>query len=155
MIYRDLHASLLRFCVDFGDRCDPKPAFVNFDASGDENSLPKSDILGPLALSFELDEHLLDGTVQIGYSTWDDTNLFRLVERVDALLDYLKPTAKLPVYDSQNMTSTPKGYLVVENGTRVMPVIKGDTRPIQFIALKFSSTVTFQLPGSPSFPSVP
>jgi hypothetical protein len=145
MIYRDLHASLLRFCVDFSQGCDPKPEFVNFDASGDENSLPKSDILGPLALSFELDEHILSGTVQLGFSTWDDTNLFRLVERVDAMLELLKPTSKLPIYDSTNMTSDVKGWIVIENGIRVMPVIKGDTRPIQFIAVKFSSTETFRL----------
>lgn len=144
MLYRDLHASLLRFCVDFAEACDPKPVFINFDAAGDENSLPKQDIVGPLSLSFELDEHILNGTVQLGYSTWDDTNLFRLVERVDAMLELLKPTSKIPVYDSTNMVEEPKGFLVIENGTRVMPVIKGNTRPIQFIALKFSSTETFK-----------
>jgi hypothetical protein len=43
------------------------------------------------------------------------------------------------------MTSDVKGWIVIENGIRVMPVIKGDTRPIQFIAVKFSSTETFRL----------
>ena len=146
MIYKDLHTSLLRFCVEASeDWLDNTPTFLNFDSSSDENLLPKSDLIGPLALSFELDDHLLSGSVQIGYSSFDDTNLFRLVDRVDALLERLKPTSKIPVYDSTNMTSEVLGYLVVENGTRVMPVITGKTRPIQFIAVRFSSTQTFRL----------
>jgi hypothetical protein len=144
-LYRDLHASLLRFCSDFSTSfSDNVPSFINFDAAGDENSLPASDIIGPLALSFELDDHLLMGTVQIGYSTWGDANLFRLVERVDTLLELLKPTCRINVYDATGEVTSPKGFIVIQNGTHVMPVIKGDTRPIQFIAIHFMATNTFK-----------
>lgn len=144
-LYRDLHASLLRFCSDFAYQfLDFRPTFVNFDAQADEGSLPKSDIVGPLALSFELDEHLLIGTVNIGYSTWDDMNLFRLVERVDMLVELLKPGGRIAVYDSTGEVTSSKGALVIQNGTRVMPVVPGETRPIQFIAIQFTSTNTFK-----------
>lgn len=148
-LYRDLHASLLRFCSDFAftiSDLDHKPVFVNFDASMEEGDLPNSDAMGPLALSFELDDHLLMGTVQIGYSPWEDANLFRLVERVDTLLELLKPGCKINVYDAGGTDTTPpKGLLVVQNGTHVMPVIKGEIRPVQFIAIHFMCTNTFQL----------
>lgn len=143
MIYRNLHTSILRFCADFAETAPAE--VVNFDAASDENSLPKADCIGPMALSFELDDHLVSGTVQIGFSTWDDTNLFRLVEQIDALLELLKPTCRIKLYDSTNTTDEDQGFLVIENGTRVMPVVQGELRPIQFIAVRFSSTKTFGL----------
>lgn len=146
MIYRNLHTSLMRFCVDMAQQwTENTPTFLNFDASGDEHQLPKADVIGILGLSLDLDDHLFTGTVQLGYSTWDDTNLFRLVERVDTLLELLKPSNKLPIYDSTNSGDTLKGWVVVENGTRVLPVVRGVTRPIQFIAVRFASTSTFTL----------
>lgn len=145
MLYRDIHASLLRFCMDTSDQWfENVPQFVNFDSAADEELLPKADLIGPLALSIMLDDHLINGTVQIGYSSWADTNLFRLVERMDALLELLKPTCQIPLYDATGAAGV-KGLLVVENGTRLMPVVVGKTRPVQFIGINFSSTLTFTL----------
>lgn len=145
MIYQDLHASLLRFCSDLTNQwVDDIPQFVNFDSAAEESLLPKCDLIGPLGLTFELDEHLLTGHVQIGYSSWNDANLFRLVERMDTILELLKPTCKIQVYDSTGEVTSDKGVLIVQNGTKLLPVVAGQSRPIQFIGVTFQSTLTFK-----------
>lgn len=144
-IYRDIQASLLRFCSDLTEQWPTDtPQFVNFDGSGEEAMLPKCDLIGPLGLTFELDDHLLVGNVQIGYSSWEDLNLFRLVERIDVMLELLKPTSRISIYDSTGEVTSPKGVVIVQNGVRVAPVVTGQSRPIQFILVPFMSTLTFK-----------
>ncbi len=145
MIYDDLHTSLLRFCQTFAESQDQEMEFRNFDSSWSEDELPPLDVVGTLGLSFEFNDHLIDGSLQIGVTTLQDKNLFRLTSIVSKLLESLRPTNKLTIYSAE--TGAKIGLLVIRNGTRVMPVAGSKTRPVQFIAVNFSTTVTYQLPG--------
>lgn len=119
---------------------------MNFDSSWDDADLPTTDVIGPLGLSLELDDHLVSGTVQIGYSTLDDKNLFRLTKHIDDLLELLRPTNKIKLYDAD--IGGLLGAMVIQNGTKVLPVSGSKARPVQFIIFAFLTTVTYELPGS-------
>ena len=144
MIYKDLHASIAKFCATFGTNSNA--TFVAFDNSWDDADLPEGDIVGPLGLTFELNDQLVEGSVQIGFSTKDDKNLFRLSDQVAKLTELLRPTNKIQMYDAT--TGGKVGDMVILNGTKVMPVAGTKSRPIQFVAISFLTTVTYQLPGS-------
>ena len=142
MILRDIHASLLRFCADFSERY-PGMAVENFDAHADESTIPKSDIVGLSGLSIALDDSFVSTKLMIGISTLDDMNLFRLMDRMDVLLDRLKPTQRLPVYDAD--TGIEKGWMIVENGTTLMPVGGSKARPLQYILISLATNLSFNL----------
>jgi len=147
MIYRDLHASLMRFCQEFADTFEEgsRPVFVNLDNSWDEGELPKDDITGYLSLSYEINDQLVEGTFQVGYSSRDDTNLFRLVAAIDKLADRLRPMNKIQLYDAD--TGDAVGLMICKNGTRVMPVSGSKSRPVQFVAVAFATTLTYSIPA--------
>ena len=143
MIYQNLQVSIQRFCADFAaaNGC----SFANFDSSWDEAELPRSDVCGPLGLTFELDEKLIEGSVQIGVTTLDDTNLLRLSGKIAKLTELLLPTNKIKLYDAT--TGAELGLLVIQNGTKVMPVAGNKARPVQFVGISFQSTVAYRLDG--------
>lgn len=145
MMYRDLHASLMRFCQTFANEVNGgvTPSFTNFDASFEDTDLPPNDLTGYFALTFTVDDGMVDGSFQVGYSTFDDLNLFRLVDAMDQLLARLLPMNKLTVYNAD--TGNPVGLMVIKNGTRLMPAVGSKTRPVQFIAVQFLTTMTYQL----------
>lgn len=148
MIYDDLHVSLLRFCQTFAESQEIPLESRNFDASWEEDELPPSDVIGTLGLSFEFNDHLIDGMVQIGVTTIRDRNLFRLTSTVSKLLELLRPTNKITIYSAKSGAKL--GLLVVKNGTRLMPAAGSKTRPVQFIGVNFLTTITYQLPGEVS-----
>ena len=145
-MYRDLQVSLMRFCNDLKSNFGATiPEFINFDAAWDESQLPDSPVLGYMGLTFEVDDQFVEGSFQIGFTTKNDENLFLLSESINKILLRLLPTSKLKIYDAT--TGSEKGFMVVRNGTRVMPVAGSKTRPIQFVAVQFATTTTFKLPG--------
>lgn len=145
-MYLDLQRSLLRFCNDFKDNFgNIIPEFVNFDAAWDESELPNGPVIGTMGLTFEIDDQLVEGSFQIGFSTLNDTNLFLLSESIDRIVKRLLPTSKLKIYDAT--TGVEKGYMVIRNGTRVMPPAGSKTRPVQFVLVQFATTTTYKLMG--------
>jgi hypothetical protein len=144
LIYKDLHASIMKFCSNFA--VNSGATFVNFDNSWDEAELPEGDVCGYLGLSFELDDQFVSGTVQIGFSTKNDKNLFRLSNHIAELVELLRPTNKIRVYNAD--TGGDAGGMVIQNGTKVMPVSGSKSRPVQFIAVAFLTTVTYDLPSA-------
>ena len=147
MIYRDLHASLMRFCQEFSESftAGVNPTFTNFDSTWDEAELPKQDLMGYFALTFAVDDGIIEGSFQVGYSTWDDTNLFRLVDAMDVLINHVLPTKKITIYDAD--TGIAKGLMICKNGTRLMPAAGAKNRPIQFVAVQFITTLTYEITG--------
>jgi hypothetical protein len=143
MILENLQVSLLRFCEDFRLSYVPLGTFINFDAAPDEEQMPRTDVVGPMALTVEVDEHFIDGTVQIGISTYEDVNNFRLSKGMSNLLEKLLPSTALPVYDATS--GAVLGKMVVKSPVRLMPVINGKTRPVQFIIFSFATTQTYDL----------
>lgn len=148
MIYRNLHASIMRFCQEFATSFvgGVTPTFENFDASWQEAELPDNDLIGYFALTYTMNDHFVEGSVQIGYSVKEDKNLFRLVNAIDTLASHLKPTDKLPIYDAD--TGSLLGHMVCTNGTSVFPVAGSKTRPVQFIGVNFLTTTTYQIEGT-------
>lgn len=142
MILNDLTVSWLKFCKEF----DPSVTNVNFDAADSEDQLPRSTIFGCMALTFDVEEHAVSGTLQIGYSTYDDKNNVRLTEKVDALLGRLLPLSRVTVYDGQS--GAVKGFMIIQSPVRVLPVVSGETRPLQFLAISFSTDQMYSTPGN-------
>lgn len=143
MILKNLHVSILRFCSDFMTELPAGSEFMNFDAAPDEDEMPRKDVCGPLALTFQVDDHFIEGSVQIGISTYEDINNFRLNESMDKLLSLLLPTSKLKIYDAS--TGVVLGSMIVTSPVRVMPTVHTRNRPLQFIAINFQTTTTYQL----------
>ena len=140
MILKDLTVSWLRFCQDF----DLSLKFVNFDATADEEALPRSSIIGPMALTFTVEEHMIEGTIQIGLSTFDDKNNFELLGKMDELLMKLLPLTKIPVYNAD--TGLRSGAMIVASPVTVMPIVGGKVRNLQFVAVDFKTTRTYAVP---------
>ena len=147
-MYLDLQASIMRFCNDFKLSMGTGiiPEFVNFDSSWDDAELPNGHCIGYMGLTFGIDDQLVEGSVQIGYTTQNDTNLHDLSRAIDVLVKRLLPTNKLKIYDAS--TGAEKGYMVILNGTRVMAVAGSKSRPVQFVAIQFATTTTYKLDGN-------
>lgn len=145
MIYADLHASILRYCSDKAQTWENPPRVMNFDAAADENMLPKEDMIGPLALTFEVDNGTVEGHVQIGYSSYDDTNLFRLISRMDDIIQDFIPGSHLEVYKSTDPSSYPVGKMAIAGPLRLLPVVINKVHPIQFVMIHFVTTQTYRL----------
>lgn len=141
-INRNLHASLLRFCADFAEKF-PGMTPINIDAHGDESTIPSTDIVGLSGLSYRFQEHFIKITVMFGLSTVSDTNLFRLTEQMDELVELLVPTRKIRAYDADSGEDI--GWMIVEDGTSVMPVGGSETRPLQYVLVSLSTSMTFAL----------
>lgn len=142
MINRNLHASLLRFCADFAEQF-PGMTALNFDAHADESTIPANDVIGMSGLAFRVQEHMIHTTVMFGLSTVEDTNLFRLTAQMDALFELLLPTKRIRVYDADSGADV--GWMVVEDGTSVMPVSGSTTRPLQYVLVSLSTSLSFHL----------
>ena len=140
MLIKNINSSLLRFCAVFANQ-HPGMEVVNFDAHGDEQSLPQADVVGISGVSVSVDEGLCDVTLMIGISTREDTNLFRLNEYIDKLFHVLLPTKKMRLYDADSGSAL--GWLVTTNGTRTLAIGGSSTRPLQYIMVTLVSTVTF------------
>lgn len=147
MMYRNIHSSLMRFCQEFIDSLEDgdSPQFQNFDATWDDAELPNTDLCGYFALTYEVNDQFVEGSFQVGYSTREDRNLFRLVSAMDRFITTLLPTNKITIYDAD--TGSKLGLMVIKNGTRIMPVSGSKNRPVQFIAVSFITTVTYELPS--------
>lgn len=140
MLLANINASLLRFCADFADT-QPDMQVVNFDAYADEAEIPPVDVIGPAGVSVAIDDELCEINMMFGVSTREDTNLFRLSKYMDSLFDLLLPTKKIPLYNADSGQRT--GWLVVENGTRLLAIGGSSTRPLQYIMVNLISTKTF------------
>jgi hypothetical protein len=133
-IYRDLQASMIRFCRDFGDSYSL--GFVNLDAHADASSWPEGDFIGMGEFTVDVsqtDEIL----VTLAISTKDDMNLLRMSEIVNDLLNQVMPNSCLPLYDS--VTGETLGNLFVADGVRVGATLPTETQPLQPIMLRLLS----------------
>src|SRR5688500_4552416 len=138
-LLKHVHVSLVRFCADFADQ-RPDMTAEDFETFADEGTFPQNDVVGISGVEIGVDEEMCDIQLLIGISTRDDTNLFRLRDYVSDLFDLLLPTEKIALYHHE--TGKQIGWMVVENGTRTMPV-GGASRPLQFIMVNLTSILTF------------
>ena len=138
MIIEDLFTSVMRFCDDF--RISQAPGYslkvVNFDAHADDTSLPEQDVIGISSFTSET-EVFTDVMVLIGISTLDDPGLTRHMKLISRLYEKLLPEARHKVYYTS--TGQSRGMMVVTGGTRLMPISSSNARPLQFIAVSFTT----------------
>ncbi len=137
----NIQASLIRFCMDF-IVTHPDMIFVNYDAHADETTVPPGDLIGPSGLSLTFDEQLIDINLMFGVATDIDTNLFRLNNLMGQLLELLKPTKKIRVLDSESGVEL--GWMVVQNGTRLLPIGGSKVKPLQYIMVRLGTSETFK-----------
>lgn len=137
----NVQSSLMRFCTDFiATQTDLK--FVNFDAHADDSTAPDGDLMGYAGLSIELDESVMQIEVLFGVATQTDTNLFRLNKAMGELLELLKPTKKLRLLDAD--TGDEVSWMIVQNGTVLLPVGGKGSRPLQYIKVSLLSGETLK-----------
>jgi hypothetical protein len=141
VILKNVRSSLLRFCSDFAEQFADTQA-VDFDTYEDESQTPETDLVGISALSIDTDTGLAGCRVMFGVSTVNDTNLFRLYEVMDALFDQFLGGCWLPLIDAD--TGEQVGRLVVQDGSRLLPVGGGSSRPIQYVMVSMQATKTFK-----------
>ena len=134
--FENFRSSILRFCVDFA--ADNSLQVINWDAHADsQGELPKADLIGPAMFELQEDEGTFSVTGMIGISTVNDENLFRLTNYVGKVFELLRPGRRVTKYDALNGAEL--GVMTAENGTKVLPVLKTDLRPMQFIAFALAS----------------
>lgn len=132
--YRDIQASLVRFCRDFGDQHGLD--FVNLDASTNAEQWPEADFIGIGELNVELRE-IDEVTLSFAISTTNDAHLLKMSELINLLVNELLPGAPLMVYDA--VTGMIKSALYVTNGVKIGSTIDTKTQPIQPVMVRLLS----------------
>jgi hypothetical protein len=115
---------------------------VNFDAANDPQTWPTTDVVGVSEFDFELDDGTIGVSMMIILSTFEDTNNFRLIEIMNQLVNRLIPGKRVNLVDGSNGRT--RGFLVVQNGTRVAPPLDLETRTAQGIMVSLLSDQTLR-----------
>ena len=138
MIYENFWGSIVSFCNDVIDnRKVIYPGvdleYMDFEAHANIQEMPTSDLIGSTAITFtEEAPEIFTMSFTIGVSTYaDDESLFRMRNYVGEIFNRLRPGQHLPFYD--HATAAQIGWLVITDGTMVMPMTRADVRPLQWI----------------------
>jgi hypothetical protein len=143
--YRDTHASILRFCRDFADEMRGQGydiEVIDMDTAGEPGVWPKKDVIGPAEFNFTLNDGLIEVECAIGVSTLEDTNLFRMRDQLNRVLNKLIPGMRIKLLNAS--TGQTRGLLVVRNGTQVAAPFQSNTRAVQGIMVSFISDQTLR-----------
>lgn len=147
MIVSNVTGSLARFCQDViedlhAQGLSQNAQFLNFDFHADVHELPPTDLLGIIGLAIDEDDK--EHTVTVGFcvTCFDDLNGFRHREIMAMLYERLRPEMTLTYYDAA--TAEELGWMVVIDGTSLLPVGRSEVRPFQFlqVAMKVSPGLT-------------
>ena len=145
----DLHSSLLKFVSTLSAEVSVVTSHgaggLYFDAHTDDSTLPPGDQVGFAALEFELDSHFVEGSFLIGMVTETDTNLFRLLKGMNHILSKVVPGRTLAIIDAD--TGDEKGFMSIQDGTKLLPVSGKAGKPTQLISVSFVTTLDYQLAG--------
>lgn len=141
MILNNINSSLLRFCSEFTETSRSKTLVaINFDAHGDDSTLPESDLIGIESVSVSVEHKFLNVKLMFGISTLDDTNLFRLSELTAEFFELVMPEKNIPLLDAD--TGEEIGWLKVQDGTTLLPVSGSMARPMKYFLVHLLSSVT-------------
>jgi hypothetical protein len=125
-IYRDIQASLIRFSRDFGDLHGLD--FVNLDASTNAEDWPAGDFIGIGELNVEILD-FDEVSLSFAISTKDDSNLLKMSDLINKLVNEVMPGAAIPVLDADN--GERKSSLYVTSGVKIGTVMDTDIQPLQ------------------------
>lgn len=125
--YENLHTSMLAYlntkAEALGANLNVSISAVNFDAFASESDIPDGDVLGLESLAWMEDEGVYTFSCLFTCGTDDDVNNMRLVKIVSSVFNDVKPECKLRYFDEQLQAQV--GWLVVTNGSSVLPVQRG------------------------------
>lgn len=142
-LYQQVFKSLVKFLQDYIATQTVAPIeFINWDAHVSTNTLPEKDLVGIAGLSMMESEKVYDITVSFGVSTYQDLNLLRHVRMIGELFAMVPSEATLPWLNDAGVEI---GKLVVKDEPEISPVEPTTTRPLQFISMSMTGTVTRQL----------
>lgn len=133
-VYRDIQASLIRFCRDFGDLHNL--GFVNLDAHTEPETWPDQDFIGIGELNVDISD-TDEVTLSFAMSTKDDAYLLRMSELINHLLNELLPGSSIPLLDAE--TGEQFALLMITDGVRVGPPLKTESQPLQPIMVRMLS----------------
>lgn len=138
MIIQDLHTSVLRLCDDFRQGVFPEHdlTVIDFDAHADDTTMPATDVVGISSMAAETDV-FTEMMILFGISTYQDPQLVKLKYLISKLYETLLPESRFKVYNSS--TGLSRGMMVVQSGTRLMPMSSSNARPTQYIGVTFST----------------
>lgn len=145
--HKHFRSSLIKFCqtqldeLMSEDIININSQYVDFDAHAQLTSLPEVDLLGTANLNWLVDEKTFDIDVMIGVSTFRDANMFRHHETIDFLADRLMPEKQIAVIDANLATTL--GWMVITNGTQLLPIMKTETRSVQFLQVGLLTSLTY------------
>lgn len=135
-LYRHIYSSLLRACSDFSEEMQDHGhdlGVVNLDAFTDEIHWPARDFVGVGEISVMM-EDTAEVECMFSIATMNDTNLLRMAELVNHLVNKLMPNENLPIYHA--VTGAELGKFLVGSGTTVNPPFPTKSLPIQAVNVK-------------------
>lgn len=147
-VHNTLLKSLLRFCNDtkealIADGVVTDMDVVNFDAHATMASLPNKDVIGIKSFSWTEEETLAVVTVLFGVSTInDDVNLSRHNDIIDYWTSKLMVSDQIQLFDPNTDPVVEIGWMVITDGTDVLPISNTSTRPLQLIAVNMKSDLS-------------
>lgn len=147
--YRDIEASILRFCHDFSVECTQfglECEVVNLDAYANPKAWPEKDFVGPSELKMDLTDGVIYVTFAMVVSTRGDVNLSKMSQIVNRLVNKIPVSAKILILDA--VSGAPRGHLVRNEGMRVDSVVQTESQPAKpvFISL-VSDQILSRTPG--------
>lgn len=140
-IYRNIHASIMRFCNDFIEEMDPHDItlkFVNFDAHEEITEFPDGDLVGFGDFALQIDAEFSTVICSFGITTQNDPNNVRHAIAMDYLLEKLMPLEKIMVRNAE--TGEEIGWMVVSGDVSVLAPTKTDTRAVQFVVVTMQTS---------------
>jgi hypothetical protein len=135
--HADFRASVVAFCNTSIEQMKaleilrPDATYFDFEAMSDIASMPKRDMVGVMNLHWTNDGSFYDVGFSLGIATWEDTGLFRHHDVIDFMEPLLRTNQQIPLLNAK--TGARDGWLVMTNGQSLMPMMKTETRPLQFM----------------------
>lgn len=138
MIIRNIFGSLVKFCQDQitaikADGLSSDMTFINLDAHSNLHELEFIDYLGITGFSTIVDDKIHTVDVAFAVMLAEDKHLLRHMEIVGRLYEALQPEKKLVYYDAE--TAAALSWMVISNGTNLLPVGRSETRALQMISV--------------------
>ncbi len=140
-IYKDPWLSLVKFTKGLAQQaytagiCTTLPAFVNYDAHAEFNSLPEQDFYCLSGYSLHVDEKIVTLFISVGAGSYADPENVRLIDMMSLIVEALVPGNTIPLFTSANPT-TPLTTMVVANSPIVEPTEKGNLRGVQLMSVR-------------------
>lgn len=140
--FKNHNFSLIRFIKQLGLSSSAalgyaQPVFVNLDAHAQLNELPKVDLLGMMGYAMHYNGKLLTVHVGVFVSTYNDPDLIRHIELMDAVSDALAPEKQVPVFNVDDPSNlVPASWLQVAGDGTIDPTGREGTRSLQVLTVR-------------------